>query len=52
MQTNMEEQEDEVTCYVKTKNIRVKDDPLIWWLNNRDNFPTLTQLARNIFQFP
>ena len=52
MQTNTEEQEDEVTRYVKTKDIRVKDDPLIWWLNNRDNFPTLTQLARKYLSIP
>ena len=40
------EEDDKVLCYVKLRDIRVKEDPLIWWLNNRDNFPTLSQLAR------
>ena len=50
-QTNMEE-DDEVSRYVMLRDIRVKEDPLVWWLNNRDNFPTLTQLARKYLSIP
>ena len=50
-QTNTEE-EDEISRYVKLSDIRVKDDPLVWWLNNRDNFPTLIQLARKYLSIP
>jgi hypothetical protein len=50
-QTNVEE-DDEVSRYVMLRDIRVKEDPLIWWLNNRDNFPTLTQLARKYLSIP
>ena len=50
-QTNMEEG-DEVSRYVMLRDIRVKEDPLVWWLNNRDNFPTLTQLARKYLSIP
>ena len=38
--------DDEVLRYAKLGNIKVKDDPLIWWVNHRDSFPTLLQLAR------
>ncbi|GBB91093.1 hypothetical protein RclHR1_18200002 [Rhizophagus clarus] len=44
-QTNIEE-EDEISCYIKSQDIRIKDDPLIWWSNYRDSFLTLVQLAR------
>lgn len=50
-QTNMEE-EDEVSRYVRLRDIKVKEDPLNWWLNNRNNFPTLTQLARKYLSIP
>ncbi|GBC17178.1 zinc finger BED domain-containing protein 1-like [Rhizophagus irregularis DAOM 181602=DAOM 197198] len=50
-QTNTEE-EDEVSRYVKLQDIRVKDDPLMWWLNHRDSFPTLAQLARKYLSIP
>ncbi|GBC41291.2 zinc finger BED domain-containing protein 1-like [Rhizophagus irregularis DAOM 181602=DAOM 197198] len=50
-QTNIEE-EDEVSCYVKLKDIRVKNDPLMWWLNHRNSFPTLVQLARKYLSIP
>ena len=50
-QTNMEE-EDEVSCYERLRDIKVKEDPLNWWLNNRNNFPTLTQLARKYLSIP
>ena len=49
--TNTEE-EDEVSRYAKLRDIRVKDDPLAWWLNNRDNFPILTHLARKYLSIP
>ncbi len=44
-QTNTDD-DDEVLRYAKLGNIKVKDDPLIWWVNHRDSFPTLLQLAR------
>jgi hypothetical protein len=50
-QTNSEE-DDEVSRYVKLQDIRVKDDPLMWWLNHRDSFPTLAQLARKYLSIP
>ena len=49
--TNTEE-EDEVSRYAKLRDIRVKDDPLAWWLNNRDDFPILTHLARKYLSIP
>ena len=45
-QTNSEEEDDEVSSYVKLKDIRVKDDPIEWWLKNKGSFSTLTKLAR------
>ena len=50
-QMNMEE-DDEVSRYAKLRSIKVKDDPLIWWVNHRDSFPTLTQLARKYLSIP
>ncbi|GBC17180.2 zinc finger BED domain-containing protein 1-like [Rhizophagus irregularis DAOM 181602=DAOM 197198] len=50
-QTNTEEK-DEVSRYVKLQDIRVKDDPLMWWLNHRDSFFTLAQLARKYLSIP
>ncbi|GBB92022.1 hypothetical protein RclHR1_19520001 [Rhizophagus clarus] len=44
-QMNIEE-EDEISCYIKSQDIRIKDDPLMWWSNHRNSFPTLMQLAR------
>ena len=50
-QTNPEN-DDEVSRYARLANIKVKDDPLIWWVNHRDSFPTLTQLARKYLSIP
>jgi hypothetical protein len=50
-QTNTED-DDEVFRYAKLGNIKVKDDPLIWWVNHKDSFPTLTQLARKYLSIP
>ena len=44
-QTNTDD-DDEVSRYAKLGNIKVKDEPLTWWVNHRDSFPVLTQLAR------
>jgi hypothetical protein len=51
-QTNLEEEDDEVSRYMKSKDIRVKDDPMEWWLNNKSSFPTLAQLARKYLSIP
>jgi hypothetical protein len=51
-QTNAEEGDDEVSRYVKLRDIRVKDDPMEWWLNNKSSFPTLAQLARKYLSIP
>ena len=40
------EEEDEVSRYERLRDIKVKEDPLNWWVNNRNNFPILTQFAR------
>jgi len=50
-QTNTDD-DDEVLRYAKLGNIKVKDDPLIWWVNHRDSFPTLLQLARKYLSIP
>ena len=50
-QANTEE-DDEVTRYVRLGNIKVKDDPMTWWVNHRDSFLTLTQLARKYLSIP
>ena len=42
----------EVLHYAKLGNIKVKDDPLTWWVNHRDSFPVLTQLARKYLSIP
>ncbi|CAI2187251.1 11744_t:CDS:2 [Funneliformis geosporum] len=45
-QTNSEEEDNKILCYVKLKDIRVKDDPIEWWLKNKGSFSTLTKLTR------
>ena len=44
--------DDEVLRYKNIKNIKVKEDPLTWWVNHRDSFPILTQLARKYLSIP
>ena len=51
IQTNTDD-DDEVSRYAKLGNIKVKDDPLTWWVNHRDSFPVLTQLARKYLSIP
>ncbi|CAG8651508.1 17924_t:CDS:1 [Cetraspora pellucida] len=46
------EDDDEVTCYVKLKEIKLIDDPLEWWLKNRSSLPVLAQLARKYLSIP
>jgi hAT family C-terminal dimerisation region len=46
------EEEDEVAYYIKLEAIKVKDDPLEWWLKNRSRFPVLAQLARKYLAIP
>ncbi|GBB87636.1 hypothetical protein RclHR1_01410019 [Rhizophagus clarus] len=51
IQTNIEE-EDKISHYIKSQDIRIKDDPLMWWSNHRDSFSTLVQLARKYLSIP
>ena len=44
--------DNKVFHYAKLGNIKVKDDSLIWWINHKDSFPTLTQLARKYLSIP
>ncbi len=46
------EKEDEVTYYVKLELIKIKDNPLEWWLKNKDKLPVLAQLARKYLSIP
>ncbi len=41
--TRTEEEDNEVAHYVTLEPITIKDDPLVWWLNNRSRFPVLAQ---------
>ncbi|GES94287.1 zinc finger BED domain-containing protein 1-like [Rhizophagus clarus] len=34
------------------EDIRIKDDPLMWWSNHKDSFPTLVQLAKKYLSIP
>ena len=45
-QTNVEmEEENEISRYVKLRDIRSNDDPLEWWLNNNP-MPEITFLRK------
>ncbi|GBC07564.1 hypothetical protein RclHR1_07540002 [Rhizophagus clarus] len=46
------EEEDEISRYIKLQDIRIKDDPLMWWSNHKDSFPTLVQLAKKYLSIP
>jgi len=46
------EEEDEVARYVKLKGVKINENPLVWWLKNKNNLPILAQLARKYLSIP
>jgi len=51
-ETNVRGVDDEVALYLQQKQIRLKDDPLKWWLVNEVTLPILAQIARKYLSIP
>lgn len=47
-----EEEDNEVTSYIKLEPIGIRNDPLEWWSKNKSRFPVLAQLARKYLSIP
>jgi hypothetical protein len=51
-ETNVRGDDDEVALYLQQKQIRLKDDPLKWWVVNEITLPVLAQIARKYLSIP
>ena len=50
--TSEDANENELTLYLTAGIISRKEDPMVWWKDNRGQFPTLAKLAREYLAVP
>lgn len=49
---SFEVEDDEISSYIKLRQIDILEDPLKWWDLNKNNFPILSQLAQKYLSIP
>ena len=50
--TSEQKNENELTLYLGAGVVSRKEDPLVWWKDNRNQFPILAKLAREYLAIP